>query len=173
MYLTTHAAVGVLISQSVSTPLAAFGLSFASHFVLDVIPHGDENVETWAREKGKRALLVATVDVGLLAAFVLSLYATNNLPKIAVTQAGIFGAVVPDLIAIVFPVIHQYTNWFFLVRATDRIQHWLQLHHLWHGHNALHHFTHRLIHKHISLRKGIAMQMIIVIMALVLAAQLY
>lgn len=173
MYLTTHAAVGILISQGVQSPLAAFGLSFASHFVLDVIPHGDENVETWAREKGKRALLVASIDVGLLSLFVISLYATNNLSKIAVTQAGIFGAVLPDLIAIVFPVLHQFTNWFFLVRATDKIQHWLQLHRLWRGHNMLHHFTHRIIHKHISLTKGIIMQTIIAVAALVLAAKLY
>ncbi len=173
MYLTTHAAVGILISQGVTSPLTAFGISFASHFVLDIIPHGDENVETWAREKGKRALLVATVDVAVLSAFVLSLYATNNLPKIAVTQAGIFGAILPDLIAIVFPVIHQYTNWFFLVRITNKLQHWLQFHRLWHGHNMLHHFTHRIIHKHISLRKGIVMQTVIVVIALVLAAKLY
>lgn len=173
MYLTTHAAVGVLMSQAVGRPLEAFALSFASHFVLDIIPHGDESVETWAREKGRRALFVAMADVGLLSAFVLSLYATHNITKIALLQAGVLGAILPDLIAIVLPVIHHYTNWFFLMRMVNKLQHWLQLHHLWRGHNWVHHWTHRIIHKHISLRKGLVMQMIIVIIALVLAARLY
>lgn len=173
MYLTTHAAVGILISQSVHTPLEAFGLSFASHFVLDMIPHGDENVETWAREKGKRAVFVAAIDVGMLSVFLASLYATHNLTKIALIQAGIIGAILPDLIAIVFPVIHHYTSWFFLVRLINKIQHWLQIHQLWRGHNWVHHLTHRVIHKHISLTKGIIMQLIIVVAALIAAAKLY
>lgn len=173
MYLTTHAAVGILISQSVQSPLAAFGLSFASHFVLDIIPHGDENVETWAREKGKRAVFVAAVDVGLLSVFLASLYATHNLTKIALIQAGIIGAILPDLIAIVFPVLHQYTSWFFLVRLINRLQHWVQLHQVWRGHNWFHHFTHRVIHKHISLTKGIIIQVVIVLASLILAAKLY
>lgn len=173
MYLTTHAAVGVLISQSLHDPLTAFGFSFASHFALDMIPHGDEHVEMWARKKGKYALLVGAVDVGLLFLFLASLYATHNLSQIALLQAGILGAILPDLIAIVFPVIHQYTNWFFLVRMLDKLQHWLQLHHLWRGHNWLHHVTHRVIHKHISLTKGLVLQCGIVITALVLAARLY
>lgn len=173
MYLTTHAAVGILISQSVHTPWEAFGLSFASHFVLDMIPHGDENVETWARQKGKRALFVAVTDVALLSLFLASLYATNNLTKIALIQAGIIGSILPDLIAIVFPVIHQYTSWFFLVRLINRLQHWLQIHQLWRAHNWMHHFTHRVIHKQISLTKGIIMQVIIVVAALIAAAKLY
>ena len=44
MFLTTHAAAGIAISHYVHNPWAVFALSFASHFVLDFIPHGDENL---------------------------------------------------------------------------------------------------------------------------------
>ncbi len=171
MYLSTHAAVGVLISQTVDKPLPVFLLSFASHFLLDVIPHGDEDVERWARTKPWRGVMIALVDLGLLFVFLAALYATNNLPQIVLISAGIIGAVLPDLIAIVVPVLHQYTSWFFLIRLVDRLQHWLQLHQLWRGHNWIHHLTHRIIHKHISLRHGIALQFLILVGALVLAAK--
>ncbi len=173
MYLTTHAAVGILISEAVKNPTEAFFFAFASHFVLDIIPHGDEHVEEWARKKSRYALFVAVVDIGLLTALLGSLYTTNNLPRVALLSAGIIGSILPDFLSIVFPVIHQYTNWFFLIRLFHWAQRKLGLPYLWRGHNWFHHVMHRVIHKRISLTKGLIMQVAIVVVALLIAAKLY
>lgn len=172
MYLTTHAAVGVLIAEAVKNPTEAFFLAFASHFVLDVIPHGDEHVEEWARKKSRYALFVAVADLGLLIALLGSLYATNNLPRVALLSAGIIGSILPDFLSIVFPVIHQYTNWFFLVRLFHWAQRKIGLPYVWRSHNWFHHWTHRRIHKHISLKWGMVLQMCIIIVSLVLAMRI-
>lgn len=169
MYLTTHAAVGVLIAEAVKNPTEAFFLAFASHFVLDVIPHGDEHVEEWARKKSRYAMVVAFLDIGLLTAFLASLYATNNLPRMALISAGVIGSVLPDLLSIVFPVIHHYTSWFFLVRIFHWTQRKMGLPYVWRGHNWFHHWTHRRIHKHISLKWGIVLQVFIIAVSMVLA----
>ena len=41
MYITVHTSVGLLIGQAVSNWPTAFILGMASHFALDIIPHGD------------------------------------------------------------------------------------------------------------------------------------
>jgi len=42
MFLTVHSASGILIGQTVTNPLWAFFVGLFSHYILDIIPHGDE-----------------------------------------------------------------------------------------------------------------------------------
>jgi len=82
MFLTTHTVVGVLISQHTPTPLIAFSLGFLSHFLLDFIPHGDEQLLTAEdKEHGRfrKAALASSLDVALTVAFFLFLYSTVDL----------------------------------------------------------------------------------------------
>ncbi len=167
MYLTTHAAVGVLISQSVKSPLWAFVLSFLSHFALDMIPHGDEDVGTWARKKPINALFIALIDVGLLTAMLGSLYAARDLPQMAIISAGVIGSVLPDFLSNIFPIIHHYTSWLFIVRLIHRLQYRLGLISIWRGHDWFHRLTHGTIRTHMRLRTGIMMQVAIVAVCLV------
>ena len=54
MFVSTHVAAGALIGHVLPNQYAAiFVLSFASHFVLDVIPHGDRHhvVDYWLGER--------------------------------------------------------------------------------------------------------------------------
>ena len=42
MYLIGHAAVGATLATAVTiNPLAALGIGFVSHYLVDFIPHGD------------------------------------------------------------------------------------------------------------------------------------
>ncbi|MFA4873613.1 MAG: hypothetical protein WC659_06850 [Patescibacteria group bacterium] len=41
MYLTVHATIGILIGEHIANPIAAFTLGAVSHFLTDMIPHGD------------------------------------------------------------------------------------------------------------------------------------
>lgn len=173
MYLTTHASVGILISQSIDRPLYVFLLSVLSHFLLDFIPHGDEHMGEWVRRRKKNAFYFAILDVGLLALMVTFLYSTSSLPQMALISAGIIGAVLPDLLSNVFPVIHHYTNWFFLVRYIHRTIDRLQFKHLWRLHDWFHTLSHNTTNRELTFTQGIAMQIAITVIAVVVAVQLY
>jgi hypothetical protein len=79
MCSVTHVAVGALIGSLVNNHLAAFGLGFASHLPLDVIPHFD------FKDYRVDALITVAMLGGLLLAVGFS-------PVLL----GALGAVVPD-----------------------------------------------------------------------------
>jgi len=58
-----HALTGAVIGTWVGQPLLAIPLAFASHFVLDVLPHFGQNYE----ERTKIFKAVVGVDIALLA----------------------------------------------------------------------------------------------------------
>ena len=41
MFITVHAAAATALSRYATIPLLAFVLGLLSHFILDMIPHGD------------------------------------------------------------------------------------------------------------------------------------
>jgi hypothetical protein len=57
MFLIGHAAVGLVAASWTDNPLLAFVIGFASHFVADAIPHGDEPVGPWAKRGSHHGLL--------------------------------------------------------------------------------------------------------------------
>lgn len=179
MYLTTHAAVGVLISQGVERPLWVFVFSFLSHLVLDIIPHGDDDgvrkqeAVKWVPNKMKLVTLVSLVDLALLAGMLLALYGTNNLPNRTLLTAGVIGAVIPDLISSAFPVIHYYTSWFFLVRLFTKLQQKIGLSRFWRLHNWLHRHSHNSFNVRITYKKGLLLQGGITVVAFLAALGLF
>lgn len=179
MYLTTHASVGVLISQGVERPLWVFVFSFLSHFILDIIPHGDDDGERkqeavkWVPNKMKLVTLVSIVDLALLAVMLLILYGTKNLPDTTRITAGIIGAVVPDLISSAFPVIHYYTSWFFLVRLYTKLQHKIGLTLFWRGHDWLHRRSHNSFNIRVTYKKGLFLQACITAVAFLAALGIF
>lgn len=178
MYLATHASVGVLISQSVQSPLWVFLLSFLSHFVLDIIPHGDDAGErsrdaiTWVPKKIKLTILVSAIDLMLLTGMLLLLYGTNNLPDRTRLTAGIIGSVLPDFISSAFPVIHYYTSWFFIVRMIAKLQNKMRISYLWKQHDWLHRLTHNPTHRQLTFKQGLVLQTIITVLSLFVSMQL-
>ncbi|MBP6944572.1 hypothetical protein KBD61_02765 [Patescibacteria group bacterium] len=109
MFITTHALLGVLLGeQFASSPVLAFGLGLVSHFVADIIPHGDSGLykDYASGTKMKRAIAYVTLDglVGML--LVLALFNTGlNTHRLAIT-AGIFGSVLPDVLVALYQVFH-------------------------------------------------------------------
>lgn len=172
MYLTPHASVGILISQTIDKPLPVFLLAALSHFLLDFIPHGDEDLGRWARVRPKNALLISVIDMGLLALMLILLYSTQSLPEMALISAGVLGAVVPDLLSNVFPIIHHYTNWLFVVRLIHGSLDKLQFKHLMRLHDWLHRLSHNTTNAHMTVKQGIIFQSALVIVAVAIALQL-
>lgn len=168
MFLTTHAAAGILISQYVKDPYAVFGLSFASHFVLDFIPHGDESLyhdhEWKILKKFKRPVLINLADaIGLVS---IIFWAINHPGDVTgrLMMIGIIGSILPDFLSYLFPVIHERMSWLFLVRWLYAITKPTGLRYLVRGQNWIHNVLHHeIFRRDIPLWSGVVIQVILVI----------
>lgn len=174
MFLTTHAAAGILISHHTSDPVAVFGLSFLSHFVLDFIPHGDEEIyhdEEWkVQRRFRRVLFIGLLDV--LGVVLLTLWAAHahTAQDRSLLLLGILGSILPDFLSHLFPVLHEKMSWLFVVRwlyavtkptgvrYMVRLQNWI--------HDKLHH---DVIRRDISFRVGLVMQIFLTALLLALS----
>lgn len=101
MTLTTHAVIGALIGSATGDPSAAFWLGFGSHFLVDIIPHGDREIYEGHKSKTaqKKALAFVTLD-GITALIVIALMLAFS-PDQSLTLAialGVVGSVLPDFI---------------------------------------------------------------------------
>lgn len=102
MFVATHVAAGALIGHALPNQYAAiFVLSFISHFVLDVIPHGDRHhvQDYWLGER--KNLKEAYRHVISDSAFAIILTATLLgfvVGDRASVAYGIIGSVLPDAI---------------------------------------------------------------------------
>lgn len=100
MFLTPHTSAALWISTKVTDPVLAFFLGVVSHFILDFIPHGDEDIGTHKKTKRGRFIYmmkVATVDfilsIALIYFFVTRQHEYNR-PALA---GAVIGAWIPDL----------------------------------------------------------------------------
>ncbi|MCA9325530.1 hypothetical protein KDA23_05720 [Candidatus Saccharibacteria bacterium] len=69
MYVSVHATVGAVVGQQTGNPLLAFGAGFASHLLLDVIPHGD-SAKSGMPQTNKMIFIAATIDLFILSILV-------------------------------------------------------------------------------------------------------
>lgn len=103
MFLTVHSAAGIIIGQSTSNIGLAFLAGFISHFLLDIIPHGDQDLGGGRNRKNlnglKKILLILGIsDLVVMTILFGSLYLSGLLILSWTILAGIFGAILPDFI---------------------------------------------------------------------------
>jgi len=118
---TPHAIVGAVIVSKIPNPIISLPLAFASHFVLDMVPHWNPHLNTEIRNKGKissTTTLIVAADV-LLA--IISGVAISSLSLPDTTHAGFvlmgaFSGVLPDVVE---------APYFFLGWKTKAIEKWL------------------------------------------------
>jgi len=174
MFLTTHTVVGVLISQHTPSPLIAFSLGFLSHFLLDFIPHGDEQLLTVEdKEQGKfrKAALASSLDVALTVAFFLFLYSTVDLHDLGQVSAGIVGSILPDVLDNFLPVFHRAFRWFFVIRFLHWLQRKVHLSSIVQQQTRIHGYFHKYFEHFFDFRisqlYGIAIQILLLLLFLV------
>jgi membrane-bound metal-dependent hydrolase YbcI (DUF457 family) len=102
MFIAGHVAAGALIGQQVDENLfAIFLLGFISHFLLDLIPHGDAHqVKNYFEKKTehlKKLYYVLVTDSAASIIMVTWLMAYANINRVAVAW-GVIGSVLPDLL---------------------------------------------------------------------------
>ncbi|MDO8599661.1 MAG: hypothetical protein Q7S02_06150 [bacterium] len=100
MLLTLHAATGAMLGEFASTPAAAFGLGFLSHFVLDMFPHGDRMIahDTKATGNGKRYYWLVGIDAFAALAIFFPAFALGRFDHPWLAYLGLLGGLLPDLI---------------------------------------------------------------------------
>ncbi|PIP17579.1 MAG: hypothetical protein COX43_03525 [Parcubacteria group bacterium CG23_combo_of_CG06-09_8_20_14_all_35_9] len=149
MYLTVHATCGILIAQKTDNILWAFIFSFISHFILDAIPHGDQELlpHLSRAERLKRIVPIASIDITIATVLISTLIFKNFLVLSPIILAGITGATLPDFLNGFYELCDRK---FFVI------------------YGRFHHFCHHIIKKiQFSFWVGFALQ--IIVLSLMLA----
>lgn len=145
---TPHAIVGAAIASKIPNPFISLPLAFASHFVLDRIPHWNPHLNTELKnngkvtEKSKKIIaldVVSALSIGISIAF-MKLPDQNAAIYVLL---GAFCAVLPDLVE------GPYFFWNIRTKAIDR---WLKFQ--------------KSIQNDTSALPGLAIQLVTVIMAI-------
>ncbi len=150
MLLSVHATVGAIIGEHVDTPLLAFILAFISHFVLDIIPHGDEALVKAYRNDFKRKAMKYLIVFDLLSTIILlaMLFFFHKIEFRSTVIWGIIGGVLPDFMV----AIHEITK-----------KHFSRTHKL---HFLIHDGLNNKIHWSMPLKLGLLVQIIIIYLIL-------
>jgi hypothetical protein len=92
--------MGVLIGQNVPTPGLAFCLGVASHFMLDLIPHGDSQLYKNYKDGNavKKSLIYVAVDSILAIIIFVYLLETAPYASRGTMVAGVIGGIIPDFL---------------------------------------------------------------------------
>lgn len=107
MFLSVHACAGAIIGRFSPNPIVAFALGLISHFLLDIIPHGDLKVyDTYRSGKILRRMVAIIALDGIFSIYVaiLVLIGNNRFGNEMNIAAGIFGSVLPDLLVMFYEV---------------------------------------------------------------------
>jgi len=100
---TPHVIVGAAIATRVANPALALPLAFASHFLLEKVPHWNPHLNTETEKYGKptkqsTAIVVADATLATASAFLIaSRVLPDNGHSLTILFASFF-AVLPDLI---------------------------------------------------------------------------
>jgi hypothetical protein len=92
--------MGVLIGQNVPTPGLAFALGVASHFMLDLIPHGDSQLYDNYKDghSVKKSLIYVAIDSALSIGILIYLLETAPYASRGTMIAGVIGGIIPDFL---------------------------------------------------------------------------
>ena len=108
MFITVHAAAATILGKQTTNVGLAFLLGVISHFVLDMIPHGDEqlgktffgNKIKYLKDKGELKLMAmyGSIDSVFLAMFLLFLFKNFEFANSDTVIWAIIGGILPDFI---------------------------------------------------------------------------
>jgi hypothetical protein len=100
MFLAVHAAIGALVGVAMPHPVLSFSAGVVSHFLTDLIPHGDDDLYQEYKKGNKklRAYLHVAVDAVVTIGLVFSMFWFRDFVNPAAIIAGVVGGVLPDVL---------------------------------------------------------------------------
>ena len=99
MFLTTHSAIGIAIATKVANPWLAFAFAFIAHYILDIIPHGDEPIfktET-KKQRYKKIIYALIIDLIIVAIYIFFIMTKIPLNPVIIF-AAVLGSILPDIL---------------------------------------------------------------------------
>lgn len=123
MFLTVHAVVATVIGENTSNAFLAFVFGFVSHFILDAIPHGDQDFgkkvfglrlpEIKKDERFKLMAIYGGMDAFTLAVFLIFLFENFAFAQNAAVVWCIIGAILPDFLIFIYKLTEtRFLTWF-------------------------------------------------------------
>lgn len=144
MIITPHAIVGATVSNIFQGDLVvAFILAFLSHYILDMMPHTDYDINGFMDNETKTVrsifsdLKAATHLIFIFIDFIVAtilciLFFVRNESTLYITLIGVFGALLPDFFQFMF---YKFKNqpWIFFQKIHDKTHHIIKFKHnnLW------------------------------------------
>lgn len=121
MLETPHAIVGATIVTKIPNPIVSLPLAFASHFVLDMVPHWNPHLNTELKKFGdirKSSSIIVAADVvtSLVLGTYMATHFAMNQTHMYFIFLGAFSGVLPDVIE---------GPYFFLHMKSEFIKKWL------------------------------------------------
>jgi len=116
MLETPHVFVGAAIAAAIPNPFIAIPLAFASHFVLETIPHWNPHLNTETEKFGaptKRSTAITAVDstLALASGSFIAYHALPNSGQAILILACCFFAVLPDVLEGPYFFLHMKAAW--------------------------------------------------------------
>ena len=107
-----HALTGGVIAYEIGNPALSLPLAFASHFVVDLLPHWNPHLAKEKKRFGfisKKTTFLVVVDslIGLTLGLFLAFKALPDIKRMFFVVAGCFLAILPDLIEAPFYFLNQ------------------------------------------------------------------
>ena len=124
MLETPHVAIAAAIATKIPNPFIAIPLAFASHFVLDAVPHWNPHIVTETKEFGhptKKSTTIIVVDstLALVLGSFIAYQALPNTGHALTILAASLVSVLPDLIE---------APYFFLKTRVKLLGGWVNFH---------------------------------------------
>ena len=124
MLETPHVAAGALIATKIPNPFIAIPLAFASHFVMDILPHWNPHLNKEMEENGyptKKSTVIVTTDaiIALGIGTFFAFKATPNYGHSATILLACLASVLPDVVE---------APYFFLKTKGETMKKWISLH---------------------------------------------
>jgi len=156
MFISVHAAVAMVVGKTVASSPLAFILGFVLHFVLDIIPHGDEKLgkKFFGIEVGKfkqhddfkPLALYGSLDACFLGIFLAFMFKNFEFVRADNVVWAIFGGIIPDVLVAFYKLYNiKPLKWFYDL------------------HNANHFILLKRLKKDLPVKYGIVWQMLIFI----------
>lgn len=102
MLETPHVFIGAAIATAIPNPFIAVPLAFASHFVLEMVPHWNPHLNSETKKFGqptRRSTFITTVDatLALVSGSIIAYQAFPDMSQVVTILACCFAAVLPDV----------------------------------------------------------------------------
>lgn len=113
MFLVVHATVGAAVGSVVPNPASAFSLNFFGHFLLDMIPHGDDHLYSEYKKGNSKKLALWYTGLDILATVIVIsvVLSMGHFEVLAGAIAGIAGGLLPDIFVGLCEVLKPGKSW--------------------------------------------------------------